>query len=112
MFRVKNIKPPPDIREFVKDAGEQKAEVEPVGLITKARRLKDELRGWARAGFPQVTRETRQKRKAICYACPHWNPEGNIGLGACRKCGCSRAKLYLATAKCPIGKWSAEELQR
>ena len=27
------------------------------------------------------------------------------GHGRCLKCGCSRAKLFLKTSKCPVGKW-------
>jgi hypothetical protein len=56
---------------------------------------------WAQAGFKVVEREVYEKRNAICSACEYWLPHGHLGLGKCRKCGCSRVKLWLATSKCP-----------
>lgn len=50
-------------------------------------------------------REDVDQRKAICSLCVHWDERGFHGWGKCRKCGCSALKLYLATEKCPIGRW-------
>jgi hypothetical protein len=59
------------------------------------------LVGWAHAGFPVVDRPVFEHRHAICSACEHWQPRLRLGTGMCRKCGCSGAKLWLATSKCP-----------
>jgi hypothetical protein len=57
--------------------------------------------GWAKAGFPTVKRKTYEQRHAICNTCEHWSPDGLLGTGRCRKCGCSGVKLWLATSTCP-----------
>lgn len=46
-----------------------------------------------------------ETRKAICGACEFFNPKGNLGFGECKKCGCTRAKLFFKVSKCPIGRW-------
>ena len=46
-----------------------------------------------------------RERKDICDRCEWWDAGGYGGVGKCRKCGCSRFKLYLATERCPIDKW-------
>jgi hypothetical protein len=61
---------------------------------------------WARAGFPLASEETLAARLDACRACEFWDARGFRGSGRCRKCGCStQAKLRMATAKCPVGKW-------
>ncbi|MBX4215886.1 hypothetical protein KW797_02980 [Candidatus Parcubacteria bacterium] len=80
--------------------------------MTKARRLREELTGWAKKGAPLAPRNVRRERLAICQACSYYNAKGNVGLGACTYpgCGCTRAKLALATSKCPMKpepKWLA-----
>jgi hypothetical protein len=61
---------------------------------------------WARHGFPVASEETLAARLAACHACEFWDARGFGGSGRCRKCGCStQAKLRMATAKCPVGKW-------
>lgn len=71
--------------------------------------LRRSLRRWQAAGFPLTPRPVRRERGAICAACEHWYPGGNLGLGECRApgCGCTRAKWWLATEACPLGKWVA-----
>ena len=58
----------------------------------------------------RVTPEERERRLAICRACPggYWNEGGNIGLGECKHpdCGCTRFKQGLATETCPAGYWA------
>lgn len=64
---------------------------------------------WARGGFKVVERGRYQARKDICEGCQYWRGDGAmIGTGRCGKCGCSGLKLFLATERCPDGKWEAE----
>ena len=60
---------------------------------------------FAKSGFKIAGIETLSARKAICYKCEFWDSSAFFGRGKCRKCGCSSAKLRLASEKCPIGKW-------
>ena len=78
-------------------------------LLDMARNFTKAVAGWAGAGFPMVSEKEFQKRAEICAACPHWNDAARHGMGSCDLCGCSRAKLFMATQRCPIGKWEAEE---
>jgi hypothetical protein len=82
---------------------------EHASLITKATRLRRELKQWHRAGHPMTPRLERKRRAAICAACEYFNALGNFGMGECRApgCGCTRAKTWLATSRCPLPepKW-------
>lgn len=60
---------------------------------------------YAADGFTNATKQQHQERLEICNACEFWENESYFGLGKCRKCGCSGAKLWVASSKCPIGKW-------
>jgi hypothetical protein len=62
---------------------------------------------WGRAGFPVADQAELARRKAICLDCDHWDPKLWAPWGGCRLCGCSQAKLWLATAQCkaPKPKW-------
>ena len=60
---------------------------------------------WVRAGLPVVRDETFRVRYDTCGGCEHWHPEGNLGLGKCDRCGCASIKLWMATERCPLGKW-------
>ena len=79
-------------------------------IVKKAVRLRREMIAWAKAGLPLAPRQVRKERFAICSACSYYNPKGNWGLGACAYpgCGCTRAKLALATSQCPHAppKWN------
>ena len=81
----------------------------PTPAATKLRNLKLALRRWVGSGCALAPSRERKIRSAICSACPHWYGLGNLGLGECRApgCGCTRAKVWLATERCPIGKWRA-----
>lgn len=70
-------------------------------LQQKAARLAHALRKWKAAGAPLVEREIYRQRLALCQTCEHYRAEGNLGLGECAVCGCTRTKLWLATAACP-----------
>lgn len=78
-------------------------------LWTKAKRLRAELVTWRKAGYRIAPRQVRAERSAICTPCPFYSRTGNFGLGECRApgCGCSRAKLWLASTRCPlpVPKW-------
>lgn len=104
MFEIKDIKPPPARPEPNKTPTPRPT------LMTKWTRLKIELKAWRQAGYPVASKATRRQREAICKACPKWSAKGNWGLGECThpKCGCTKAKIMLATSKCPDGKWDAE----
>ncbi len=51
-------------------------------------------------------KEEYSRRFRICVACEHFH-----GMHVrCRKCGCKlKAKLRLATERCPAGKWDFHE---
>ena len=63
---------------------------------------------WSAAGFPVATRQTFEERSAVCSACEFWDGSARLGLGKCKhkKCGCTRFKRWLASERCPLGKWS------
>ena len=89
----------------------ENVEPEQAGPLTKLRRLRLELLAWKSAGCPMTPRAVRRQRIAFCEACKFYKPGGNLGFGECHApgCGCSRAKLWLATSKCPLNppKWGA-----
>ena len=60
---------------------------------------------WAKSGFKLADDAELARRKSICNSCKFWYPTARMELGKCLKCGCSSAKLKLASEKCPIGKW-------
>lgn len=80
---------------------------EPVRIRTKIQAAGVALRSWRQAGFPILDRAGRKARGGACAACDFWHPLGNLGLGECRapSCGCTRLKRWVATEKCPEGKW-------
>jgi hypothetical protein len=50
---------------------------------------------------------TVNARRAECFVCEFNAPTGNLGFGECRHpgCGCTKAKLLLASALCPARRW-------
>ncbi len=62
---------------------------------------------WARAGFPLAPIEVAKERRDTCELCEFWDGAARMGLGKCNsaKCGCTRLKFFLATSRCPEGKW-------
>ena len=60
----------------------------------------------AKTGFKKVTSEQHAERMAICNACQFWDGKARMGMGKCMKCGCSGAKQWFASSKCPIGLWN------
>jgi hypothetical protein len=76
-------------------------------LVQKAATLSSALFDWAKAGFTMADTETYEQRRMHCAACPSWDASAYGGTGGCRECGCSVAKLKLATSSCPKGIWNA-----
>ena len=70
-----------------------------LGNFTKA------ITRWANSGFKIADSETFGKRKSLCLKCEFWDSSAYIGLGKCKKCGCSSAKLRLVSEHCPMSKW-------
>lgn len=63
---------------------------------------------FAKSGFKTVDEDTAKARLAVCRQCDLWDENARKGLGKCNhgKCGCTLIKHYLASEKCPDGKWS------
>jgi hypothetical protein len=84
----------------------------PLGLPSlpeMARSASTSVMEWARSGFQPTKPETLQARLEECQKCEFWDSQGFFNTGRCRKCGCStQAKLRMATASCPVGKWGPE----
>jgi hypothetical protein len=61
---------------------------------------------WARLRGYRVlaTLDEQEYRTDECFNCPHLAPDGE----QCDKCGCFIiAKTWIATEKCPVGRWPA-----
>lgn len=53
--------------------------------------------------------EVTKERREICSTCEHRTTM--IGVDVCNKCGCSIwGKTLIMNAKCPEGKWYAEQI--
>lgn len=70
------------------------------------------MMGWAKSGFRVVSWEGFKRRYEQCTGdgvsvprCVHFNRFAGTGVTRCGKCGCTSLKLFLASEKCPIGKW-------
>jgi hypothetical protein len=88
----------------VRCGGRYIAEPRPIELVEN---FAGAMARWAGAGFKTATREQYDSRMVICGHCPHWDGKARFGLGICRApgCGCSRFKQWLASERCPLGKW-------
>lgn len=72
-------------------------------LMTKAGRALAALRRWHASGRAITPAAERQRRRSACDACEYFAAAGNLGLGECQApgCGCTRAKIWLASEDCP-----------
>jgi hypothetical protein len=63
---------------------------------------------WIAGGMEVADETTRMQRQIICSTCELWDAAARFGLGKCKHphCGCTKVKQWLATEKCPLGKWS------
>jgi len=52
-----------------------------------------------------------ERRRQICEVCEWWKAEAYLGAGGCAHadCGCTGLKAWLATERCPVGKWGGNE---
>ena len=96
-LNYKKTEQPKVQKEHVSSAGPPMTE-----LVTN---FSKSIFAWAKAGFKVASEEDFAKRKEICGSCEFWKGDANMGTGKCLKCGCSGAKLWLATSTCPINKW-------
>ena len=70
-------------------------------LASMVKGLAAEAGTWILAGAPVSAKEVARERLATCGACEFFINS------RCSKCGCyMAAKASMATAKCPLGKWS------
>lgn len=74
---------------------------EPPTLLQRAKTFSQAAVDWVANGMPVVTHEQYEKRLSICQDCHYWLGQSAVGLGSCRKCGCSGLKLYMSTSVCP-----------
>ena len=72
-------------------------------LSKQIKSLIRELARWKENGFKIASLKTFLARSAICKACPF--SYSTFGISRCGRCGCTRAKLLLASARCPERKW-------
>lgn len=77
------------------------AKYNPPSPLSMAGGLVKSLVAWASAGFPTVDESTLQERSAQCAICPRWDARA----GRCLECGCAGLKHWLATERCPLGRW-------
>jgi len=67
------------------------------------------LARFIKAGCPVLSQEDIHRRSAVCTGkhearpCSEWSTDGLYAH--CALCGCSKLKMWLATEKCPLGKW-------
>ncbi len=71
---------------------------EPPTLMDRARSFAWAAKEWVRAGMPVTSADTVESRLATCRTCGYWSGESSPFHTACRKCGCSGIKLWLATS--------------
>jgi hypothetical protein len=76
--------------------------VSPPGLLRRAANFAVAAGRHVLHGLPVVAPEEKERRLAVCRACPQLMPDGET----CRRCGCSTpTKTGWKLEACPIGKW-------
>ena len=55
---------------------------------------------WVASGRPVVSREILRDRLKACRGCEFWAKRSLFAK--CRKCGCRKLKLWMATEQCPL----------
>lgn len=80
---------------------------DPPTITEMTRNFAGAMLRWAGSGFATVDEVAFRLRLAQCRACPHWDEAARAGAGKCNhpKCGCTKAKLWLASERCPLGRW-------
>jgi hypothetical protein len=74
-------------------------------LIQKIRGLFREIGRWKSQGFRVAHWKTFLSRSKACKGCPFTVPVCFGLLNTCGRCGCTRAKLWLESARCPERRW-------
>lgn len=74
---------------------------EPPTLLDKANSVTRALAKWALSGFKVREESEVNAIVALCRECPFYGGETGVLKIACKKCGCSKLKLYLRTSHCP-----------
>jgi len=81
-------------------------------ISEQVKTLSEAVKNWTiKDGMRVVPPDILELRKKICLDCEHWDKDGFIGIGKCKLCGCSAAKLYIPSSSCPIFKWKAVMFQ-
>lgn len=84
---------------------ERKKHTEKLSLLQKTKNATAAIRKIVASGGKIVDKQTRLQRGKICENCPFWLKDGNMGLGECTKCGCTKYKRLFEAQSCPLGKW-------
>lgn len=74
-------------------------------LLTRAQSLAKAVTRWAGSGFKTRTVEEAEAALNICRECNFYDGESGLLKIVCKKCKCSRKKVYMKSESCPIGKW-------
>ena len=76
-----------------------------LSFLQKAKNASLAIRKIVASGGKLVDKNTRVWRGKICENCPFWQKDGNMGLGECTKCGCTKYKRLFEAQSCPLKKW-------
>jgi hypothetical protein len=68
---------------------------------SQAARVTRSIAHWVSQGFALASDKLHFTRSCVCALCPAWDSRA----GRCRECGCYGVKLWLATERCPLGRW-------
>jgi hypothetical protein len=72
-------------------------------VATQAASLWRSIKGFVKSGGKLASKAERARRLAICLGCEKYDASQK----RCRVCGCKNsAKVYIASDKCPLDKWS------
>lgn len=76
-------------------------------LLKMLRNFSRDLKKFAAAGAPHVTKAEYENRVETCLGCEHLQRNKRCGL-----CGCViEVKAAWATADCPDGRWSKKRIR-
>jgi hypothetical protein len=56
---------------------------------------------WIAHGLHVAPEALQWERSCVCALCPAWD----AGRRRCNECGCTSLKHWLATERCPLGRW-------
>ena len=101
VFGPKTSEGPDDFQDFMKEN-----ESSPT-VVQMSKNFVSAMAEAAKTGFKKVTTQQHSDRMVICNSCKFWDGKARLGMGKCLKCGCTGAKQWLASSKCPIGLWGS-----